>query len=170
MPVVRRLLALLAALAMVAAGVFLIVEVVAAWIDRGPVLLSENATQTWRTTGWDDSVVVWTAIVMAMIGLALIVLAIWPDTPTTVPTGVDDVELERRPLEATLQRELESVDGVTAAKVRARRNITAQVQTNRTTDTGSVEQAGRDRLEQVTRRLATTGAAAVRLRARRISA
>ena len=121
MPALRRLLSLLLAVALVAAGIFLIVEVVAAWFGSGPVLLSDTATTTWRTTAWDDAAVIWTAVIVGVVGLLCLVAALWPDTPTTVPSRLEDVELERRPLEQVLQRELQAVDGVADASVKVRR-------------------------------------------------
>src|SRR6188472_2868464 len=136
MPVLRRLLALVVAIALVAAGVFVIVEVVAAWFGSGPVLMSESATTTWRTTAWDDDAVIWTAVIVGLIGVLCLVAALWRDTPTTVPSRLDDVELERRPLEQVLRRELEAVDGVAGANVKVRRTrTTARVDTNRMLDT-----------------------------------
>jgi hypothetical protein len=164
----RRLLALLLAVALVAAGVLLLVEVVAAWFGRGPVLLSETATATWRTTAWDDAAVVWTAVGVGVVGLLCLTIAVWPDNPTTVPTRLDDVELERRPLEQVLRRELQAVDGVADATVRVRRSRTrARVDTNRMIDTAAVETASQERLAQATQRLAVPTETALTMRAKR---
>ena len=81
MPILRRALALLMAVALVAAGVFLVVEVVAAWVGSDPVLLSDTATTTWRTTAWDDDAVIVSAIVVGIVGLLCLIVALWPDTP-----------------------------------------------------------------------------------------
>jgi multisubunit Na+/H+ antiporter MnhC subunit len=169
MSVLRRLLALLVALALIATGVFVVVEVVAAWFDRGPVLLSETATQTWRTTRWDDHVVVWTAVVVGIVGLVLIVVGAWPAPSATVPSRVDDVQLERRPLEDALRRSLEAVDGIANAEVSATDGVSAHVETNRATDTETVETASRARLDETTQRLAVAGDATLTMRAPRRS-
>jgi hypothetical protein len=168
MPALRRLLALLLAVALVTAGIFLIVEVVAAWFGSGPVLLSDTATTTWRTTAWDDAAVIWTAVIVGVVGLLCLIAALWPDTPTTVPTRLDDVELERRPLEQVLQRELQTVDGVADASVKVRRTrTTARVDTNRMLDTAAVETASHERLAEATQRLAVPTETALTLRAKR---
>jgi copper chaperone CopZ len=167
-PILRRILALVIAVTVVAAGVVLIVEVVAAWFDAGPVLLSDTATATWRTTAWDDPAVVWTAIGIGVVGVLCLVAALWPDTPTTVPSRLDQVELERRPLEHTLQRQLQAVDGVADAAVSVRRSrATARVDTNRMLDTQAVETASRERLTDATRRLYVTAEPEVTVRAKR---
>ena len=167
-PALRRLLALLLAVALVAAGVFLVVEVVAVWFGGGPVLLSDTATSTLRTTAWDDAAVIWTAVIVGVVGLLCLIVALWPDTPTTVSTRLDGVELERRPLEQALRRELQAVDGVADATVKIRRARTkARVDTNRMLDTAAVETASQERLAEATRRLAVPTDTAVTLRAKR---
>jgi hypothetical protein len=168
MPAFRRLLSLLLAVALLAAGLFLVVEVVAAWLGVGPVLLSDTATTTWRTTAWDDAAVIWTAVIVGVVGLLCLIAALWPDTPTTVPSRLEDVELERRPLEQVLRRELQAVDGVADARVKVRGSrAKARVDTNRMLDTGAVETASQERLAEATRRLAVPAEAAVTLRAKR---
>jgi hypothetical protein len=169
MPVLRRLLALVVAIALVAAGILLIVEVVAAWFGSDPVLMSETATTTWRTTAWDDDAVIWTAVIVGLIGTLCLIAALWPDTPPTVPSRLDDVELERRPLEHVLRRELQAVDGVAAANVKVRRSrTTVRVDTNRMLDTAAVETASQQRLADATQRLTVPTETAVRLRAKRV--
>jgi hypothetical protein len=169
MPALRRVLALVMAVALVAAGVFLVVEVVAAWVGSDPVLLSDTATTTWRTTEWDDDAVIVSAIIVGLVGLLCLIVALWPDTPATVPTAVDDVEVERRPLEVVLKRELERVDGVADAKVKIRGSRTkARVDTNRMIDTAAVETASRERLTDTTQRLAVPTDVVVNLRAKRV--
>ena len=99
MPILRRLLALLVAVALVAAGIFLIVEVVAAWFGSDPVLLSETATTTWRTTAWDDDAVIWTAVIVGVVGAAL------PDRRAVARHTDDRAEpARRRRARATLPR------------------------------------------------------------------
>lgn len=168
MPAVRRALAVVLAVVLVAAGIFIIVEVVAAWFDSGPVLLSDSAPTTWRTTDWDDAAVAWTAVIVGVVGLLCLFAALWPDTPTTVPSRLDGVELERRPLEQVLRRELRAVDGVADATVKIRRSgTTARVDTNRMLDTVAVETASQERLAEATRRLTVSTETAVTLRAKR---
>jgi Family of unknown function (DUF6286) len=167
-PALRRLLALLLAVGLVAAGVFLVAEVVAAWFSGGPVLLSDTATSTLRTTPWDDDAVIWTAVVVGVVGLLCLVAALWPDTPSTVPSRLADVELEGRPLEQVLRRELQAVDGVGDATVKVRRSRTsARVDTNRMLDPAAVETASNERLAEVTRRLAVPTQTSLTLRAKR---
>jgi hypothetical protein len=167
-PASRRLLAVLLAVALAAAGLFLVVEVVAAWIGRGPVLLSDTATSTLRETAWDDEAVVWTASAVGVVGLLCLIAALWPDIPTTVASRLGDVEIERRPLEQVLRRELQGVDGVADATVKVRRSrTTARVDTNRMLDTAAVEAASRERLAAVTQRLAIPTEAALTTRAKR---
>ena len=85
-----------------------------------------------------------------------------------MPSTVDQVEVERRPLELVLERELETVDGVADANVKVRRSrTTARVDTNRMLDTAAVETASRERLTDTTQRLAVPTDVIVTLRAKR---
>jgi hypothetical protein len=167
-PALRRLLALLLAVGLVAAGIFLAVEVVAAWFGGGPVLLSDTATTTLRTTSWDDAGVIWSAVTAGVVGLLCLIIGLLPDTPTTVASRVDEVELERRPLEQALRRELQAVDGVADATVKVRRSrTTARVDTNRMLDTAVVETESRERLAEAAARLAIPAEIALTMRAKR---
>ena len=86
-----------------------------------------------------------------------------------MPSRLDDVELERRPLEQVLRRELQAVDGVADANVKVRRSrTTARVDTNRMLDTAAVETASQERLADATRRLTVPTQTAVTLRAKRV--
>ena len=168
-PILRRVLALVMAAALVTAGVILVAEVVAGWFDAGPVILSDTATTTWRTTGWDDAAVVWTAIIVGIVGLLCLVAALWPDRPTTVPSRLEHVELERRPLEQTLRRQLQGVDGVADANVRlGRAHAKARVDTNRMLDPHAVERASQTRLTETAERLSLPAEPQLTMRAKRV--
>lgn len=166
--IARRALSSLVALSLIAAGVVVVVEVGAAWLGTGPIVLTDTATQTLRRTRWDDATVVWVSVGVGLVGLCCVLVAIVSGAPATVPTTIDGVQLERRPLERVLRVELEALDGVSEARVRAGgRQPHVRIDTNRTIDVADVEEAGRRRLGATSVRFALAREPALNVRARR---
>ena len=56
-PVLTRLLSALVALAVLAAGVVVLIELVANWTGNGFVILPEDWPDRLRVTSWDDTLV-----------------------------------------------------------------------------------------------------------------
>lgn len=154
----RTLPATLTALALLAAGA--VVAVVAIqliinerpWIDYGAVATALHDTR------WRDTVVLYTGIGAAVVGLILIAAAVLPGRPTVLPLSGDrenmDSGASRRSLRSTLRAAASGVDGVASAKLAlgSRRARTA-VRTNRTVTEGldeSVRTAVDHRLDQIT--------------------
>jgi hypothetical protein len=131
-PVLTRLLSALAALAVLAAGVIVLVELVANWTGNGFVLLPEDWPDRLRVTSWDDTVVRNLLLASLVVGAILILAACWPHPPLTVPTNQPNLRMERHALESAARRRLMSVDGTTDARVRATTSrIDARVDTTR---------------------------------------
>jgi hypothetical protein len=132
-PVLTRLFSALLALALIAGGVVLIVEVVAAWAGGGWTILPDDTTARFQMWRWNDRSVVETIIVVGAVGLLAVLIAVWPRPPLTVPiAGRTDVSYERHALEQTVRRQLQGLDGVSKARVRAdHRRLVARLDTNR---------------------------------------
>jgi hypothetical protein len=132
LPIVTRLLAILVALSMVAAGVFLLAELVAAVFGNDPVFLPADYTDRLRSTGWDDASVRWVSLGLGIAALVLLIGALWPRPPLDIEVQLPGMLAERRSVEATARRRVEDVDGVDGARVRADvRHLSARVSTNR---------------------------------------
>lgn len=155
-PVLTRLLSALLALALVAAGVVVLVELAAALEGSDRVVVSQAAVDGVGRRHWDDAAVILTLVALAGVGLAAVAAGLWPRPPLLLPssfpsaaTGGDvephpgadgpaanggnrSVAVERRSLEHVLGDELRAVEGVTDARVRAgRTRMAARVDANR---------------------------------------
>jgi Family of unknown function (DUF6286) len=148
-PVLTRVLSALLALAIIAAGVLVIVEVIANWTGRGFVLLPPDWPDELRHTTWDDSLVRALAAGALAVGMLLLLLALWPHPPLTLPTTEAHVRIERRALEEALHRRLASVDGASAVRVRAsRRLIDARDYTTRRLEPQRVRERAQTQLSE----------------------
>ena len=94
-PVLTRLLSALAALAVLALGVVILVELVANATGNGFVILPEDWPDRLRDTAWDDSLVRNLLIAAVVVGAIMIAAACWSHPPLTVPTNQPDLRLER---------------------------------------------------------------------------
>jgi hypothetical protein len=126
MRIANRVLAMLFGLALLAAGVILIIEVVAYRADAAPVVFDWTATYRWaQRTTWDDTAVRVTAGVLALVGLALLASQLVPRRPSRLPLrsgdGATDMAITRRGLSDTLSDAVNNVDGVGATRVAVRR-------------------------------------------------
>ncbi len=115
-PVLTRLLAALAALALLAAGVVILVELIANATGNGFVILPEDWPDRLRTTGLGRHPRTQPAHRCARRGRVLILVACWPHPPLTVPTNQPAVRMERHALEDAVRRRLSAVDGATGAQ------------------------------------------------------
>lgn len=140
-PVLTRILSALLALALIAAGVVLAIEVIAAWTAAGWVILPDDLARRASGWRWSDRQVVTTLLIIGATGLVTLAMAIWRRPALTVPVeGHRGVELERYALEKSIRSRLESVDGVSSAKVRiGHGKVTARVDTNRRYDTQTLK-------------------------------
>jgi hypothetical protein len=133
-PLFTRLLSALLALALVAAGVILLTEIVAAWLGVGWTILPDDTAAKLQTWHWDSRPVVTTIIIVGLIGLAALVVGLWRQAPLIVPIGDGhEVTFERHALEGSIRRQIQHIDGVTKARIRSTKDkVRVRVDTNRT--------------------------------------
>ncbi|WNV88448.1 DUF6286 domain-containing protein [Umezawaea sp. Da 62-37] len=99
---------------------------------------------------WNDLSVAIAGGVLAVLGLVMLMAAVLPGKPMVVPLTEDesDAGASTRSLRTTLQAAADSVDGVTATKLKVRRGkVIAKVRTNRT-NTDGLDDAVRAALDQ----------------------
>jgi hypothetical protein len=124
MRLLNRPLAFILAVALAAASIILIIEVIAFATHASPALVPWPAWYHWaEATRWDRLVVrVWSAILIA-IGVLLLALELKPRriTRLSLHSGYDatDAALTRSGLAGTLRGAAISIDGITSAAVTA---------------------------------------------------
>ncbi len=161
MRAVERLVVVLLAAALLAAGLVGLVEIGLAAADRPPWLLPRGA---WATgvrdlDGWSDGSLRLPAIALVVAGAALVALALWPRRPELLLLGgaVEDHQdqVTRRGMEALIEESiLADVEVRTASVKVGRRQVAATVSAVADSEPGAV----RGRVtELVRRRLADTG-------------
>jgi hypothetical protein len=132
-PVLTRLFSALLAMALIAAGAILLIEVFAAWLGAGWTILPKDTVirlEHWR---WNDRPVVTAVAAVGTVGLAALLVGAWRRAPLTLQMDSEhDVTFERRALEQSLRRHVEAIDGVNKARIAARRDrLIARVETDR---------------------------------------
>lgn len=130
----RSLLATLVALALFAAVFLIAVSCGQLLLDQAPLLPFAAVAETGAAFTWDEVIVLVAAAVVAVLGLGLMVAALFPGAPTVVALaprdGQSDAGATRRSLARALAVAARNVDGVDKASVRVRpRTITAAVRT-----------------------------------------
>lgn len=131
-PIVARLVALVVALAVLALGLLICIEIVSHWTGNGFVLLPADTIDQLRSTTWSDSVVTYVFAGVTAVGTLLLLVAIWHRPPLTVDSNAQGVRVERHALEKSLSRHLDRTDGVSGNRVRVgRRKVRARVDTTR---------------------------------------
>jgi hypothetical protein len=132
-PALARLFSTMLALALTAAGVVVIIEVGAAWLGVGWTVLPTDTAARLEHWHWDDRPVVLTIATVGAIGLVAILIGAWRRPPLTIPIdATHDVTFDRRALERSLGRRLETIDGVNRAHVTVKRDrLLARVDTDR---------------------------------------
>lgn len=113
------------------------------------------------------------AVVLAVVGLAMLLAAIVPGRPSRVPVLADDIPgetaLSRRDLARRIQRRAENVDGVHSARVVARpRAIDVRVETV-VDDTAPVARAATAAVDEAVRELRPADSPRSRVRIHRRS-
>lgn len=133
LPILVRVLAALLALALISAGVVLVVEIVAAWLGTGWALLPDDTGDRLARSRWDERTPVLVFSAITITGLLALAAGLWRRPPLTVPVASDEeIVMERYSLERSVQSRLERLDGVTGARVRVtRRRIAARITSNR---------------------------------------
>ena len=126
MRLLNRPLAFILAVALAAASVIVIIEVIAAAAHASPVVVHWPAWYHWaRATRWDALVVrVWSAILIA-VGVLILAIELKPRRIARLPLRpgdpATDAALTRSGLAGTLQAAATSIDGITSATATVRR-------------------------------------------------
>jgi hypothetical protein len=121
---VNRVVVVLLALALAAAGVLTAIEVGLATLGRPPLLLPrEQVTNLLQRSRWADAPVTLVLLGVAVLGLVLLVGQLVPRRtrllPIADPTPGVTAATTRRSLERALRRAATGADGITAASVTA---------------------------------------------------
>ena len=130
----RSLPATLVALALLAAAFLIAVSCGQLLLDQTPLLPFAAVAETGAALTWNQVIVLTAAAVVAVLGLALMVAALCPGTPTVIALaprdGQPDAGATHRSLTRALTLAARNVDGVDKASVRVRpRTITAAIRT-----------------------------------------
>jgi hypothetical protein len=161
MRLLNRPLAFILAVALAAASIILIIEVIVFATHASPAVVPWPTWYHWaQVTRWDRLVVrVWSAILIA-VGVLLLALELKPRriTRLSVHSGnaATDAALTRRGLAGTLRGAATSIDGITSATVTVRRRrawVSAKSAARGRAAAGAlkdpVTQAARTRLEDL---------------------
>jgi hypothetical protein len=143
---IARLFAAVVAIALFAAGVITVIEVIAAAFGADPVVAPhDDWARNGRTTLWDDTDVRVFFLIIAVIGVILLFVALSRRRPTrldiTAGTGIEVATVRRASVEANLVRSAQSVDGVRAARVHIDRHRIRVTATTRRKDRTSLTDA-----------------------------
>ena len=141
-PVLTRVLSALCALALLALGALIVIELVSNWTGNGFVILPSDWPSQLRATSWDATIVRNSLLITLVVGIVLLVISLWKRPPLTVDSSEVGVRIERRSIETALRRRLDALDGVNGCKVRVdRKRIHAAVDTSRKMTSDSVREA-----------------------------
>jgi Family of unknown function (DUF6286) len=125
----NRVLAALLSLALVAAGVLLIIEVIAGRVSHRPVVVDWHPAYDWaKRTTWNTSIISVACAVLILLGLALLIAELKPARvsrlaadPAQANAASIDTAYTRRGLAAAIRSAVTGVDGVRAASVKVKR-------------------------------------------------
>ncbi len=126
MRLLNRPLAFILAVALAAASIIVIIEVIAFAAHASPVVVHWPTWYRWaQKTRWDALVVrVWSAILIA-VGVLILAIELKPRRITRLPLRsgdpATDAALTRSGLAGTLRAAATSIDGITSATVTVRR-------------------------------------------------
>lgn len=167
-PILIRVLSALLAVAFVAAGVVIIVEVAAAWLGVGWTVIPESNIDDVFRWAWSDRPSVLALAAIGGLGVVSLIVGLWRRPPLTVAVdGHPGLAIERRGLEQSMRSQLEALDGISNAKVRAgKRSITARLETQRRLAPDELKREAETVLAATTARYGLALAPDVRLRYR----
>jgi hypothetical protein len=151
MRVANRVLAAVAALALLCGGLLVAVEIVVAGFWRRPwVLPHDEWYRSARLRAWESAPSRWLFVGLLVAGLLVLLLQLACRRPSTLPLAATSVptDVGRRGRERGLAREASKVDGVTAAKARVRKeraDVLASTGRRQTVGLGAAVAAALDR-------------------------
>ena len=161
MRLLNRPLALILAAALTVAAIIVIIEVIAAAVNHGPIVLHWTTWYHWaHKTRWNQVVVrVWSAVLI-VIGVVILILELRPHRVTRLrlrsADDATDAAVTRGGLAGALRTAATGVDGISAAAVSVRRRrarVTAKAAARGRTATDELKepltQAVRDRLDSL---------------------
>jgi hypothetical protein len=130
----NRLLALVVSLALIAAAIALVADVIADRTGRRPAVIDWHATYRWaQRTTWDAGSVRLICLLLCLLGLTLLIAELKPVRPARLATDsadpATDAAYTRRGVAQAIRTAVTEVEGVdhTAVKVRRRRiRVSAQ--------------------------------------------
>ena len=155
---VTRVVSALLALALLFGSLLAVVEIAAAALDRGQVLVAYPDWTNWlRTHSWNDSIVQALLVGIVVLGLLLLLLALRRGKPAVLTlknrTDAVDVTASRRSLEKSLAAAAARTPGITGAEATvSRRTARVNARTVALSDAGireEVESAVRRRLDSL---------------------
>jgi hypothetical protein len=135
MKLINRLLALLLSLAVIAAAVILIIEVIADRAGAAPVVLNWHRVHHWAdTTRWSAGPIRVVSIVLVVLGLGIVVTQLKPRRPgqlaVTSDTDATDTAITRQGVAHRVRHAITNIDGVDTATVAVgRRHIKVKART-----------------------------------------
>ena len=169
MRVVNRIVAAVVALALAVGGFLLAAEIIAALLDRAPLVVTSWPEWYDRldTAQWDSDDTRWVAGGLLAAGLLLLLLQLVRRRLAVLPVagggGGVDGEVSRSSFESSLARAVEQVDGVSKASARVnKRRIGVRAHTNRR-QPGDLDRRVADAADAHLRRVAVVGAPPLRV-------
>jgi uncharacterized protein DUF6286 len=120
MRLVNRLLAALLSLALIGAGVLIVVEVVAQRLGRSPAVVDWPRLYDWsRRTPWQQGSVRVACILLAVAGLLLLAAELKRSKPSrlAVRSETTDAAYTRRGVAGTIRSAVSDIDGINSASV-----------------------------------------------------
>jgi hypothetical protein len=116
----NRLLAALLSLALIVAGVLVVVEVVAERLGGGPAVVDWPHVYDWaRRTPWQQGSVRVASILLVILGVLLLAAELKRSRPSrlAVRSSTTDAAYTRRGVAATIRSAVSDVDGINSASV-----------------------------------------------------
>jgi hypothetical protein len=159
MKLVNRVMALLLSLAVIAAAVILIIEVIADRAGAAPVVVNWHRVYHWAgNTTWGAAPIRTAMVLLVLLGLGLVLAQLKPRRPDRLALSGDneatDAAITRQGLVHSVRQAVTEIDGVRTARVVVRRRrITVKVTTRAdqaaaTVDRDAVAQSAQDAVAQ----------------------
>lgn len=156
MKILNRVLALLLGLAVIAAAVLFIVEVVADRVGAHPVIVNWHGLYHWaQGTSWGAAPVRTASVLLVLLGLVVTITQLKPRRPERLAITSDDpatdAAITRQGVARSIQHSVTAIDGVHTAEVHVRRRVTihAALRADRATtaDRDTITQVAHDAID-----------------------